>query len=298
MSFSLRLHRHNAVRACFALASLAAIGCGTEQLSSPHPGDSPSFAAGGKKAKPTLSGASGPASLAIGGSAGAYTVEITNQTPAAYSNASLQASIEQAMTTSRAAANVPVVCSGSGGLSGVIPTGGCVMTLPVVADNGASGTGILVPGSAKLVINLVQTGSGTTVLDSKTLRISLTELRTAPYISDLVTHFTPFVAGAGQGYTVTLTNPTSATQSIVFVQAYFVQNGVSYAGGGTNVICPILDLNGNLPPGDCTFSWHTSMFPPPNGPVSGQTTWRLELRQSSTSGSVLLDFREVGVTIQ
>jgi len=124
-------------------------------------------------------------------------------------------------------------------------------------------------------------------------------VHTTPYISNLTTAFNAFVAAVGQDYTVTLTNPTSTTQSIVSLQAYFVQNGVKYAGGGTNAQCPVLDLKGELPPGDCTFTWHTSMFAPPNGPSSGQATWRLELLLTTSPGvSVLLDFKEVPITIQ
>ena len=297
MRCSHRPSRHRVLRACLALASLAAIACGPEQLGSPRPDDTPSFAAGGKKpVKPTIADASGPSSLAIGGGAGTYTVAISNQTSAILSNVSLQASIEQG-SASRAAASASVVCNG--GLVGVLPVGGCVMSLPAVADNAATGAGTLMPGNAKLVINLVQTVSGTpTILDSRTLRIALTSLHTTPYISNLVTAFTPFVAAVGQGYTVTLTNPTSTTQSIVSLQAYFVQNGVKYAGGGTNAQCPVLDSKGELPPGDCTFTWHTSMLAPPNGPVSGPAIWRLELLVTASGVSTLLDFKQVSVSVQ
>lgn len=296
MSFRSPLNPHHVVRACSMLASLAVMACGTEQLSSPRPGESPSFAAGGKR-KPTIADASGPSTLVIGGDPGNYVLSLANQTSAIAAGVSLQASIEQ-MGASRPAANIPVTCTGVP--TGVLPVGGCSMSLPAVADNGAAGIGTLTPGDAKLVINLVQTVTGTsTVLDTKTLRISLAALRTAPYISDLRTSFTRFVAGVGQDYTITLTNPTSTTQSIVTVQAYFVQNGVKYAGGGTNPPCPVADVNGELPPGDCTFTWHTSVFPPPTGPVSGKATWRVELLFTASPGNtVLLDFREVPVTIQ
>lgn len=300
MRFPLGRLRHGALHACLATASLVAIACGPEQVGSPRPGDTPSFAVGGKKppAKPTIADVSGPSSLVIGGSAGSYAVAISNQTSAILNNVSVQATIDQG-GASRTAGNVPVECPGA--FSGVLPVGGCVMTFAAAADNGAAGTGTLAPGGAKLVINLVQTTAGVaTIFDSETLRISLTAPQpTAPYITDLKTKFSSFVAGVGQDYTVTLTNPTSVTQSIVTVQAIFVQNGVRYAGGGTNAQCPILDLKGELPPGDCTFTWHTSTFPPPSGPVPGQATWRLELLLSTSPGeSVLLDFREVSVKIR
>jgi hypothetical protein len=296
VSFRHALHPRPVVHACLMLASLGMIACGSEQLSSPQPGKSPLFAAAGKK-KPTIAGASGPSILVIGGDPGTYLVSLSNQTSAIVAGVSLQASIEQ-MGGSRLAANIPVTCASAP--TGVLPVGGCGMSLPAVADNGAVGSGTLTPGDAKLVITLVQTATGSsTVLDSRTLRISLAALRTAPYISGLTTSFTKFVVGVGQDYTVTLTNPTSTTQSIVTLQASFVQNGVTYAGGGTNAQCPVLDLNGELPPGDCTFNWHTSVFSPPNGPVSGKATWRLELLLTSSPGNtVLLDFREVPVTIQ
>ena len=297
MSSHLQTRRRTAY-AALTLASLAAIACGTEQLSSPRPSESALFAAGGKKSpKPTISDASGPSTLGIGEGAGTYTVAIANQTSATLSNVSLQASIEQG-SASRVAGNVVIVCAG--GSAGELPTGGCTTSLPAVADNGATGTGTLTPGNARLVINLVQTVSGTAnVLDTKTLRIALTTAHTAPYISNLTASFTPFVVGVGQSYNVTLTNPTSTTQSIVSLQAYFVQNGVKYAGGGTNAQCPVLDLKGELPPGDCTFTWHTSIFAPPTGPAPGTATWRLELLLTSSPGStVVLDFKEVPVTIQ
>jgi len=297
VSSHLQTRRHRTVFACLTLASLAVIACGTEQLSSPRPTESPLFAAGGKKpAKPTISDASGPSTLGIGDGAGAYAVTISNQTSASLSNVSLQASIDQG-SASRAAGSLSVVCNG--GPVGVLQVGSCAVSLLATASNGAAGNGTLIPGNAKLVINLVQTVSGTpTILDTKTLRISLTaaDSHTAPYISNLITNFTTFVDGVGQDYTVTLTNPTGTNQSPVTIQAYFVQNGVAYAGGGTNVICPVLDLTGNLPPGDCTFTWHTSLNVP--RPAAGQATWRLELFTTTTSGTVVLDFKEVSVTVQ
>lgn len=290
MRFSPRLRRHDAVRACVGLASLAAIACSTEQLSSPRPGDAPSLAAGGKKTvKPTITDASGP-SLAIGGSAGTFTVLIANQTNAKLSQVSLQASIQQG-SGSRSAGDALVACSG--GASGVLDVGGCTTPFSVTADNAASGSGTLVPGTAKLVINLVQAG---TVLDTKTFKISLTAGPTTPYIKNIVQSFTTFVAGVPQNYTVTLSNPTGTNQSIVIVQAYFVQNGSTYAGSGTNVLCTVPEASGNLPPGDCTFTSESSLAS--IRPSAGAATWRLELTQFVNGATTLLDYKEIPVTIQ
>jgi hypothetical protein len=176
------------------------------------------------------------------------------------------------------------------------------MTLTAKADNGAQGSGTLMPGNAKLVIMLNQSdGTTTTLLDSRALKVTLVAATpTTVFISALSLATNTFViGGSAVDYTVTVTNPTGVTQSTVLVQATIKQGTNTAAAYGINVNCVPNSL-GVLPPGDCTFTWHTAADPTTSGGntlVAGPAVWRLELLYYNGTTTTVLDFREINITL-
>jgi alpha-tubulin suppressor-like RCC1 family protein len=70
--------------------------------------------------------------------------------------------------TNRAAGGVNVNCSGT--VDGILPPGSCTSSWTFTASNSGGGSGTLVPGPATFQLDLVE---GTTILDSKTMSITL-----------------------------------------------------------------------------------------------------------------------------
>ena len=302
ISSSRPTRRRNALRAVIVAASFGLLACGGERLTSPsRPGSEPSFAAGGKKVpKPTITNVVlSSSSMTIGGAAVSYDVTIQNPGTTDAPGLSIQGEVDQG-SVSRAAGGAQVSCAGAA--AGVLPPGTCTMTLTAKADNGAPGSGTLIPGNAKLVIMLNQSdGTTTTLLDIRTLKVMLVAAPpTTVFISALSLATNTFViGGSAVNYTLTVTNPTGVSQSTVLVQAE-IRQGTNFAGAyGTNVNC-VQNSLGVLPPGDCTFTWHTAADPSAAGGntlVAGPAVWRLELLHYNGTTTTLLDFREINITL-
>ena len=295
--------RPTRLRAVIVAASFGLLACGGERITSPsRAGTGPSFAAGGKKAalKPTITNVVlSSSSMTIGGASVSYDVTIQNLGTSDAPGLSIQGEVDQG-SVSRAAGGAQVSCAGAA--AGVLPPGTCTMTLTAKADNGAQGSGTLMPGNAKLVIMLNQSdGTTTTLLDSRALKVTLVAATpTTVFISALSLAANTFViGGSAVDYTVTVTNPTGVTQSTVLVQATIKQGTNTAAAYGINVNCVPNSL-GVLPPGDCTFTWHTAADPTTSGGntlVAGPAVWRLELLYYNGTTTTVLDFREINITL-
>jgi len=240
--------RPTRLRAVIVAASFGLLACGGERITSPsRAGTGPSFAAGGKKAalKPTITNVVlSSSSMTIGGASVSYDVTIQNPGTTDAPGLSIQGEVDQG-SVSRAAGGAQVSCAGAA--AGVLPPGTCTMTLTAKADNGAQGSGTLMPGNAKLVIMLNQSdGTTTTLLDSRALKVTLVAATpTTVFISALSLATNTFViGGSAVDYTVTVTNPTGVTQSTVLVQATIKQGTNTAAGSArsSRISAPMVAL--------------------------------------------------------
>ena len=190
----------------------------------------------------------------------------------------------------RDAGGQPVTC---GGTSGTLPNGACTEAGIIVANNGPSAGGTLVPGGATFELELRQVvGGDTTILDTKTIPITLVA-NTPSIVSISLASTTLVIDGARVNYTAITYNPTGASLSNVFVQG-LIEQGAAFKGAGGAVLGCVV-TSGEMPPGSCvvSFTVGASNAGGVGTLVAGPATFRLELRQ----GSLLLDAKTVEVTL-
>ena len=181
--------------------------------------------------------------VAIGGSSTRYTATLNNPV-ASRPNVFVRGNIRQG-TVLRAAGGALVQC-GSG--TGVLPTGSCTVSNPIVASNSGGGTALL-PGPATFELQLTDSISGF-VFDTKTVAITL--VSSTPTITALTLSTDTLVIGSSSvPYTATLRNP-GPSLSNVRIQSSITQGTTSRAAGGPVVNCG--SGSGVLPTGICTVS--------------------------------------------
>jgi len=228
--------------------------------------------------------------LGIEGSSDAGNVSVANA-GSPIDGVSIRGEIVQGSAT-RQAMLTQLNCAGT---PGTLPGGQCDMTFNASASNSAIGTGILAPGSAVLVLDVIQTvGNTVNVLATKSLNITLV---TPLGISSLTLNSTTLVIeGSAVGWTATIANPGSALHGVA-LQGYIIQGSTQRAAGGAQISCG--GGLGVLPAGTCTFSFATSASNSNSGSgtlVSGAATFQLQLLESATTTTVL-DTKTVSVTL-
>jgi hypothetical protein len=226
--------------------------------------------------------------LTIEGAGVNYTATISN--PAStLNNVVMQGEILQSGVV-RAAGGAVVSC---GSALGVLPPGTCTFAFTAAASNSNSGNGTLVPGPATFQLQLLESGATTTVLDTKTVAVTL--VVPEPTITNVTLSTTTLmIGGPPMYYTATVNNPTSNTISDVFVQANLFQGGVLVASGGTFVECGAGD--GVFTPGTCSASGQFAIGSNFPGITPGAATLQIRLFQSGAF-SVDFDFKTFPVTI-
>jgi hypothetical protein len=237
--------------------------------------------------------------LRINGAAVMADLTIGNSGLAIPSGVSIQAVITQG-TASREAANVPLVCSGSGPADvGKLPTGNCDASFAAKASNSTSGTGTLSPGPAMMTVRVMPFGRGTTELASKSIAITLVA---APTIGTLALAATTLVIdGQATSYTATLQNPGTSLPG-VRVEAWITQavgGVVRRSAGGTLVSCGS-NAAGVLPGGTCSITLPATASNSASGTgtlVPGPATFELQLIQSGGGASTSFDTKTVGIVI-
>jgi len=108
--------------------------------------------------------------VTIGGAPVAMIVDVTNWTSTTAPGLAIQCLIKQG-TAQRAAGGYAITTECHGGAQGALPPGSCAVHAGVTASNTTSGSATLQPGSATLIVQLLQNIS--TVLQSVELPITL-----------------------------------------------------------------------------------------------------------------------------
>jgi len=286
---------------------LLSLGCQSDRATSPpSPGAANSSVTAPTKPRVRVTIASlvlSPTAMTLEGGAILYRITLSNSGNADATGVSIQSQIQQGNGISRSGSSVDASC---GGNAGVVPVGQCSMDVTASASNSATGTGTLVPGSAKITIAVNQS-DGTTrkQLDFKTLRTAIVaETHVAPYMSDVLIDFGSLQLDnfpIDPNYTVTVFNPTGTDQSSYGIQAVVNQGNVTQSAGGTLVLCFPNNANpGTIPPGSCTFrnTTGTSSAPTLNGSlVAGAAIWHLDFFYSDGSSDTTVGSRNFNITL-
>ena len=250
---------------------LLGVAC-ADAPTTPADASSPLLAKTPKAKAPKIAGVvTASTTVAIGGAAVAYTINLQNQGPPVDSII-VQGEIVQGGVT-KGAGGLYVLC---GGTPGFLPTGNCSIAWTLSASGDPAG-GALVPGPATFRVSLLDDdnvqATPPVVLDVRNIAITL--VADAPIITSLVLASTDIRFGVGTTYVAEVLNPTGAPISIVGLQGYIDQGAiVDTPAGGTSVSCG--SGTGVLPPGTCTVRFGVS----PSGSYglsTGPATYRLEL---------------------
>jgi len=181
--------------------------------------------------------------VVIGGSTTRYTATLKNP-ESSRPNMIVSGNIRQNPAL-RAAGDALVQC---GGGAGVLPTGSCTVSNPIVASNSGGGTA-LVPGSATFELQLRDTFTGV-VFDTKTVAITL--VSSTPTIAALTLSTDTLVIGSSSvPYTATLRNPGPSLSNVRILSS-ITQGTTSRAGAGLVINCG--SGSGVLPTAICTVS--------------------------------------------
>jgi len=233
-----------------------------------------------------------PRNFAIDGPTTLVTVVFDNPTGTAVSGLRLAETISQPSAPAQHAAGGASVSCGAG--DGIIPAGGCTMSLPAEAWNSAPGTGTFIAQIATLQVDLIQnTGGGDQTLDSQSTTVGL-EPPPAPIISGVALGASNVVLdGPATGYTITIKNQNINTFSKMNVTLAILQGGHGFGVGGGQVACG--GAAGDIPTGTCTITG-TFTATSAAGLVAGAATLQVQLFQFSTSITIF-DTKTVPITI-
>ena len=221
--------------------------------------------------------------LMIGGRTESASIAIDNQGPQR-STVQVKGRITQGIASGDAIIAQDVEC---GGASGVLPSGACT-TVASVRLMPASGPFGLVPGSATLEIQLIQTdGTTETTLDTESIPVTL--VAATPWIAQSTVQ--PTIAlGTNVQIAVIVTNPTTTTYPNSAVVMNVIQGGVTTQVASA---APGCGVSGVITSGDClvtfTINLGTSSFSPGGATV--------ELRLTTNSGATLFDVKQYDVTL-
>lgn len=224
----------------------------------------------------------------IDGRSTSYTAALENPN-GSHTGVVIQGWISQGSVTH--AAGGTVVNCGQG--SGVLPTGSCTVPFGAGASNdGRSGAGTLVPGTATFLLqlkdsagNIVDTHTRTITLQPNTPRITALSLSSTSAIID----------GPTVPFTSTLDNPGLASHSEVSIQGFVVQGSLKRPANGTEIDCG--RGLGVLPTNSCTVSFELSASNSAGGSgtlVPGAATFELDLRDST---GAVWSTRTVAITL-
>lgn len=231
--------------------------------------------------------------LVIEGAADGWTATINNPGSALH-GVVLQGYITQG-STQRAAGGAQLNC---GGGLGVLPTGVCTFTFAASASNANAGTGTLVPGAATFQLQLIQSGTPSTVIDTKTVAVTLVSLKHVTITSVTVNPQNFAIDGPPTSVTVVLSNPTGAAVTGLRLAELITQTfgPASRAAGGASLSCGAGD--GVMPTGDCTMtiSASASNSAAGTGTLIAQLAYlEVDLVQSTAGGDVTVDSKSVPV---
>jgi hypothetical protein len=183
-------------------------------------------------------------SATIDGPTVPFTTTLDNPGLTSHSGVSIQGFVRQG-TTLRAANGTLVNC-GSG--AGVLPVNSCTVSFELSASNSGGGSGTLVPGGATFELDLRDSTGA--VWNARTVAITLVaksiSITTLTLSSD-----TAIIGGSGNAvpYTMTINNPGSAQQFVIY-QSNIIQGTAKRAAGSGWINCT--GSIGVLPTGDCT----------------------------------------------
>jgi hypothetical protein len=144
----------------------------------------------------------------------------------------------------REAANAPVACTGTRAGLGKLPPGDCDMAFNAKASSSSPGRGTLAPGSATLVLRVVQTvNASETELSSKSIPVTLVaapSVATPKIVSVALQSTTLVIGGASVNYTAQLQNEgPPVTDVLLQGELHQDQSGgtVIKGAGGAFVAC-------------------------------------------------------------
>jgi hypothetical protein len=184
----------------------------------------------------------------------------------------------------QAATNENVEC---GGASGVLPSGACTTLASVSVPPSSGGILGLVPGSATLEIQLIQT-DGTTETSLDTESIPVTLAAATPWIAGSTVQ--PTIAiGPDVQIAVIIANPTTTHYLNSAVVINVIQGGVSTQVG---VATPGCGAVGEISAGDCVVGGTMTL-----GSSFSAGAAKVELRLTTDSGVRLLDVKQYDVTL-
>ena len=233
--------------------------------------------------------------LRIDGPAVTGKASISNSGVAIPSGVSIQMMIVQGVASVEAA-NTPLVCADAPGDVSKLPSGNCDVAVSAAASNSSSGNGTLVPGSATLVLRVVQTINTTvTELASKNVAVNLAGTPSITSLTLVSTTLT--IDGPGTSYTATIQNPANSLQNVL-LQGEIVQGETRRAAGGTMVSCG--GGIGVFPPGMCTITFGTGASNSNGGGgtlVAGPATFELQLTQAGGGVETRFDTETIAITL-
>jgi hypothetical protein len=179
---------------------------------------------------------------------------------------------------------------------GVVPQGSCTFSFTAFASNGTtSGPGAyLTRGAATFELRLYQSSGGVTrQLTGRSLAVTL--VPNAPYIESVALQTTNVFVGSSMPFTITIRNPTAATQSNLGFATTFAQGAVSRAAGGSVLSCG--GATGELAAlASCTMSF-TTMASTAAGFLEGPAIWEVRLQQGVGTSESTLDTKSVQVNL-
>ncbi len=220
-----------------------------------------------------------------------YSVSLKNQNINTFTSIVVQVNLVQGGVT-LATTSAITNCGGLG--QGVLPTGTCTVSGGLLISSGIVG---LNPGDATIEIKLFKSGAFSTDYDSRTFPITV--VGNTVSIASLHLQSSTITIGSFTDYTVTISNPTNSSLSLVFVQGEMLQGASTvYGAGGTNVVCGA--GSGVLPPGLCTFQFSAVASNSNSGIgtlVPGPATFRLTLGLFDGTTTTTYDVKSVPVTL-
>jgi len=234
--------------------------------------------------------------LVIDGASVGWTATLTNPGSAIH-NVVLQGTIIQG-TTNRAAGGTQIDC---GGGAGVLPSGTCTISFVAAASNTNSGNGTLAPGAATFQLQLIESATTTTIVDTKTVPVTLISAAGHVTVTSVTVNPQSFaIDGPSTTVTVVLNNATGAPVSGLRLAELITQTlgPASRAAGGVSLSCGSGD--GVMPIGNCTMLLSASASNSAAGTgtlAAGAATLEVDLVQSTPNGDVTVDSKTTSVTL-
>ena len=243
--------------------------------------------------------------MTIGGAGVDYPVQIRNPGTSIGPWILLQGEIVQNTAQGgevrRGAGGMLVNC-GSG--IGTLPTTGngvCSMQLTASASGQSGPDGVLTPGLARFVLQLLNAppNVAATELDTRTIDVTLVGATApAPTITSISPTFSQLViGGTSASASIEINNP-GPQRSTVIVQGWIRQGSALRAANGDNVSCG--GAAGVLPSGTCTTSTSVVASNIASGIgtlIPGTATLEIQLKQIEGTTETTLDTKTVSVTL-